>query len=303
MQWACSLFRRRGKLAPATAQLDRVSGGIGGVAELSSETRDTEDVPHNLTCPICFGVFDEPCSLPMCGHTFCRSCLIRCATNRILSRCPVCRAESTQEAREEEQLNSTQEQMVRECITDESLDAEVKASFPKEHAASMARRELRLKMEHGACELPLMDGCETVCSVGITRLKVGSKAKLSFSKPGHYTMLAHSISVRGAPRFGLLFPGETKGLVVGIMAPLFKRCDSFAEAHRKVFQACGKQWSMSLVLEVLVVDTFTLLGKSYLGQGSDKALNKPFLLALLDGDEHPARSFTVARAYFGGARL
>lgn len=303
MEWAYSLFRRRGKLAPVTDQVDRVSGGIEGVAEPSSETRDTENVPHNLTCPVCLGVFDEPCSLPVCGHTFCRSCLIRCATHRVLTRCPVCRAEPTHEAKEEEQLNSTQEQMVRELITDESIDSEVKAAFPKEHAASMARRELRLKMECGARELPLMDGCGTACSMVITGLKVGSKAKLNFSKPGHYTMLAHSISVPGAPRFGLLLPGETKGLVVGIMAPLFKRCDSFAEAHRKVFQTCGKRWSMSLVLEVLVVDTFTLLGKSYLGQGSDRALNKPFLLPLVDGDQHPARSFTVARAYFGEAEL
>mmetsp|Transcript_42791 Transcript_42791/g.103502 ORF Transcript_42791/g.103502 Transcript_42791/m.103502 type:complete len:440 (+) Transcript_42791:164-1483(+) len=54
---------------------------------LFSETPD-----DSLLCAICYGVFEDPCSLS-CGHIFCRSCLKR--TLRVTNKtCPVCRAGS-----------------------------------------------------------------------------------------------------------------------------------------------------------------------------------------------------------------
>lgn len=46
------------------------------------------EVDDNLTCPICFDVFENPHSLTNCGHTFCSKCL---QNTHNLTDCPTCR--------------------------------------------------------------------------------------------------------------------------------------------------------------------------------------------------------------------
>ncbi|XP_030851618.1 E3 ubiquitin-protein ligase Midline-1-like [Strongylocentrotus purpuratus] len=58
------------------------------------EEKKAPSFSHNLTCPLCLGIFDEATILTSCGHTFCRKCL----KNYDLSHqeldhmiCPLCR--------------------------------------------------------------------------------------------------------------------------------------------------------------------------------------------------------------------
>ncbi|XP_003730439.2 E3 ubiquitin-protein ligase TRIM33 [Strongylocentrotus purpuratus] len=58
------------------------------------EEEKAPSASHNLTCPLCLGIFDEATILTSCGHTFCRKCL----KNYDLSHqdldhmtCPLCR--------------------------------------------------------------------------------------------------------------------------------------------------------------------------------------------------------------------
>ncbi|XP_030852586.1 uncharacterized protein LOC105446102 [Strongylocentrotus purpuratus] len=44
------------------------------MAEKIEEEKATS-ASHNLTCPLCLGIFDEATILTSCGHTFCRKCL------------------------------------------------------------------------------------------------------------------------------------------------------------------------------------------------------------------------------------
>ncbi|NXK89706.1 TRI59 protein, partial [Formicarius rufipectus] len=53
-----------------------------------------EGLEEELTCAVCYGIFEEPRVLP-CSHTFCRSCLqgiLRSSPGRRSLRCPTCRA-------------------------------------------------------------------------------------------------------------------------------------------------------------------------------------------------------------------
>ncbi len=64
-----------------------------------------------LTCPVCLGLFDDPVSLPGCGHTFCWRCADHSVLNDVRMRrgdarpsCPVCRAPIAHELRSSTQL-------------------------------------------------------------------------------------------------------------------------------------------------------------------------------------------------------
>lgn len=47
----------------------------------------------NYTCPICLGIFIDPCKLP-CNHIFCLPCLLELVDfNFIQYKCPMCRNE------------------------------------------------------------------------------------------------------------------------------------------------------------------------------------------------------------------
>ncbi|KAM6910554.1 tripartite motif containing 35-28 [Xenentodon cancila] len=60
------------------------------------EDQPEESLPlqQDLTCPVCKGIFQDAVLLP-CTHSFCRLCLHRSLENQ--KRCPVCRAEITEE--------------------------------------------------------------------------------------------------------------------------------------------------------------------------------------------------------------
>ena len=49
-----------------------------------------DDIPHNLSCDICYHTYDQTTRLPLqldCGHTYCKACLLQARS----SDCPTCR--------------------------------------------------------------------------------------------------------------------------------------------------------------------------------------------------------------------
>lgn len=49
-----------------------------------------DDIPHNLSCDICYHTYDQTVRLPLqldCGHTYCKSCLLQARSGD----CPTCR--------------------------------------------------------------------------------------------------------------------------------------------------------------------------------------------------------------------
>ena len=62
---------------------------------VSRDLNKIKSVSKNLDCPICSDLFECPIVLPSCGHTFCKSCIIKwkdtCEENDDDETCPVCR--------------------------------------------------------------------------------------------------------------------------------------------------------------------------------------------------------------------
>uniref|UniRef100_A0A8D0DT88 Uncharacterized protein n=1 Tax=Salvator merianae TaxID=96440 RepID=A0A8D0DT88_SALMN len=58
-----------------------MTGLMGLVRNLSEEA----------TCPICLDYFNNPVTIPECGHNLCRGCLDRCCGETAEGRCPQCR--------------------------------------------------------------------------------------------------------------------------------------------------------------------------------------------------------------------
>ena len=51
---------------------------------------DTAKIEEELECPLCFSIMCEPVTTHTCGHSFCKSCLLRALDNK--PECPMCRA-------------------------------------------------------------------------------------------------------------------------------------------------------------------------------------------------------------------
>lgn len=60
---------------------------------VSRDLNKIKSVSNNLDCPICSDLFECPIVLPSCGHTFCKSCIIKwkdtCEENDDDETCPV----------------------------------------------------------------------------------------------------------------------------------------------------------------------------------------------------------------------
>jgi hypothetical protein len=51
---------------------------------------DASKIEEELECPLCFSIMCEPVTTHTCGHSFCKSCLLRALDNK--PECPMCRA-------------------------------------------------------------------------------------------------------------------------------------------------------------------------------------------------------------------
>ena len=62
---------------------------------ISRDLKKSRSIRNNLECSICSDLFECPIVLPSCGHTFCKSCIIKwkdtCEDNGDDKTCPVCR--------------------------------------------------------------------------------------------------------------------------------------------------------------------------------------------------------------------
>ena len=57
---------------------------------LDHESKENEDYPEDLICPICLDLYWDPVELIPCKHIFCDTCITRLNHSRI-SNCPICR--------------------------------------------------------------------------------------------------------------------------------------------------------------------------------------------------------------------
>ena len=136
----------------------------------------------------------------------------------------------------------TQVGLLQDLRVDATLDAQLQAGYPEQHAQSLRARAARVSREaHMATRtrtLPLMHTFESFV-VGAVNLRAGSRVRLLISQPGHLLMLAHCMTAAPAGgdsawsrRFGLLATGGHNGFVVGIMTPGFDTCPTLSVATR-----------------------------------------------------------------------
>ncbi|KAJ8377078.1 hypothetical protein SKAU_G00076580 [Synaphobranchus kaupii] len=56
----------------------------------------SSSLPEDLTCPVCFDIFEDPVILK-CSHSFCKACLRKCWEENKAGECPVCRDKTTED--------------------------------------------------------------------------------------------------------------------------------------------------------------------------------------------------------------
>jgi hypothetical protein len=223
------------------------------------EDKPLEEYPEDLTCPICYNLFDEPCTLPSCQHAFCRMCIKKCVESKMVAQCPVCRSSSNIAP------GTAQADVLCSLPVDEELDARIAEAYPRQHAESIARRKLDAYMEESARTVPIMSNFEPYSLVHPKAIKKGSTIRLHLSEPGHLLMLAHCLTKGGGEnrRFGLLGAGQRSGFVVGIMTPGLESCATLGQAQAKVAWKRGS--NRALTIQALVIDQFKLLSTTRLG--------------------------------------
>ena len=63
-------------------------------AEIEKELKEKDStlgsIEEDHTCPVCLGILDDPVYNPICGHVFCRGCLVTLMDQKSKS-CPTCR--------------------------------------------------------------------------------------------------------------------------------------------------------------------------------------------------------------------
>lgn len=119
-----------------------------------------------LTCSICFNIFEEPVTLPLCGHSFCLRCV------RGVAACPVCRGPIVEE------LPPVPNYTLR------ALLEEMQLSRPCDEIAACAdgwqqlRAKARIHQRCMACEEYHCDGIFGFCSVCLDAVRRMSTRRL-----------------------------------------------------------------------------------------------------------------------------
>ena len=62
----------------------------GRSSSISDLVINVSKIEEELECPLCFSIMFEPVTTHSCGHSFCKSCLLRALDNK--PECPMCRA-------------------------------------------------------------------------------------------------------------------------------------------------------------------------------------------------------------------
>mmetsp|Transcript_3129 Transcript_3129/g.7224 ORF Transcript_3129/g.7224 Transcript_3129/m.7224 type:complete len:350 (-) Transcript_3129:76-1125(-) len=140
-----------GIFAPAAPEV----GARAGISECAA-----------LTCSICFNIFEEPVTLPLCGHSFCLRCV------RGVAACPVCRGPIVEE------LPPVPNYTLR------ALLEEMQLSRPCVEIAACAdgwqqlRVKARIHQRCMACEEYHCDGIFGFCSVCLDAIRRMSTRRL-----------------------------------------------------------------------------------------------------------------------------
>lgn len=258
------------------------------------------NLPEELTCPICYELYDDPVCWPAPSciekHHFCRPCIQRlCESTTLESLCPLCRAPS----------NNPILDHLWALPIDDALNARLESEYPEHYATSMARREER-QLEYANLPrivVPLLFDFQRYLSGHSERdLGRGKVVSILLSKPEHFLVLANALTsanTKHVKRFGVLMEGERWGYVAGIVSPeLFSQSNTPKTAKQviaqlRVSRKVGRGGSIKL--KILLVDTFRLDGepvvetadrdmKGFLGARDDVPLSIGTLITSPLGD-------------------
>lgn len=222
----------------------------------ASEVEDVKEVldeyPPELTCCVCFGLFDDPVAWPgseQCKeHPLCRSCLIRCVETQV--RCPVCRAPPP--------LNF----YFAGLWTLDSIDAiqeRIQQSYPERLPKRIAGSPVQLS----TASYLLFEGFDERKDV-----RKGAKVTIMLREPRHLLLLAKCmVSKTGTVRFAVLCRDQARGYIAGVYAGVHNlgrslNCSTTREAiyHLLFHHTSTRQELPNLMLKVLLIDTFRLAG-------------------------------------------
>ena len=123
------------------------------VLSIRSTMSDLKIVEDNLTCPICYELFQNPKCLP-CQHTYCEGCLERVQKVSKIS-CPECRAEASVPAGGVKELPTS---FVISRLLDE-LSLKKKATTEKKYKCGKCNDDVPVVSYCGDCTTFLCQSC------------------------------------------------------------------------------------------------------------------------------------------------
>lgn len=169
------------------------------------------DAEAELTCPICYGIFDQPVRWPAqpgrrtgC-HLFCRACLHRCMTEQHTPggrrACPMCR---------EPAANDCTAEVIRHLPVDSVTSELIALHMP--HVWQQQRERAKREEEEMACtsSLMLIGVSREILSHTLCRPSTPRKDsvnELIILQPRHFVILARALSSEG--RFGIILDGDS----------------------------------------------------------------------------------------------
>lgn len=214
-------------------------------------------MPQELTCPICFDLFEDPIDWPspQCEqHHFCRMCVHKlCESATTRSVCPICRATSSAPVRD----------ILWSLPVNEVLNARIQAEYPEAYAKSIAAQEERLRRqaELPRVSLPLFESMQRLMTVDAeSTLKRGKSVDIFLSTNEQILTLSAVLAKKGPQRFGILLQGQRSGYIAGIVSPNLLPSKK-AKTTLEVLSALrfkGKIGHGPLKMKILLVNTFSL---------------------------------------------
>jgi len=311
MPWFLCSTRARPQPHPLPIEEKVGSESIDDASKHSVETVDeeSEDIPDDLLCPICYHLYDEPVSwpTPACAdHVFCRRCIEQyCRRMKSADVCPICRSHATTEKRV---LNE-----IWKLPINDVTEARIRADFSEQHAQHQQRRAERWQTR--GLYVPLFADF-TRCLVSTTRpgssgeLYCGKTVEIVINSPVQFLTLATALSQPlnspSSGRFGLLLDDQAWGFIAGLISPKLPRGKSI---RATLSQMClrGGKWSFKcLVIKCLLVDTFTLEcppQKAEVDPTIANIIQSNVETSSESGAQHETEAPLMAHCITGGTRL
>ncbi|KAJ6668674.1 hypothetical protein lerEdw1_012157 [Lerista edwardsae] len=146
----------------------------------------------SLTCAVCLSLFEEPVTLPLCSHNFCRACLVECLT---LSRTTAEQLPSSSSSRQDPRARSHDQPA-------QDSGAQGSSARASRHGGSGTLVTVSCPLCRKVCPLP-RDGGAAALPVNTTLAEVVKLFKANLGQPGEGAPMEAASSVL-APQLAAL---------------------------------------------------------------------------------------------------